>query len=327
MTRHEDTPLRCAMYARVSTDKQDVENSFDRQLRACQAWADRGGHVLLAEPRFVDEAKSGASMVGRPALQRLLALLRNRDRPPFDAVVVDDDSRLDRGGNLAQLAAMFRELGVRLISVDDGRDLTSENARLLNHVRVAMNEEYLHELARRTRNGIASKVLRGYHGGGKVYGYTLIPEWPEGLPPERRDRDNRLGTRVAVDDNQAAVVRRIFEESARGVGRRRIALMLNAERVPSPRGGSWDPSAIRAMLLNAKYRGDWSWNRSRWTKKPELAMTEAELAEARDKGTLPRRRKLRPDYEVVRLRVPAQADHRFRSKPITDSGASRSLNA
>ena len=29
--------LRCAIYARVSTDKQDVENSLDRQLLACRS--------------------------------------------------------------------------------------------------------------------------------------------------------------------------------------------------------------------------------------------------------------------------------------------------
>ncbi len=174
--------LRCALYARVSSDKQDVANSLDRQLRACREWAERNGHRLLDSPRFVDEAKSGASLVARPALQRLLSALRAPGALPFDAVVVDDDSRLDRGGVLAQLAATFQARGVRLYAVDTGRDLTDDSQRLLNHVKAAMNEEYLHELGRRTRNGIASKVLRGYHGGGKVYGYRLGPEWPDSVP-------------------------------------------------------------------------------------------------------------------------------------------------
>ena len=231
-TRSPAATLRCVVYARVSSDRQDVENSLDRQLRACREWAERNGHVLLEDLAFIDEARSGASTLARPAFQRLLGALRTRLPLPFDAVLLDDDSRLDRGGKMAGIVEAFQVRGVRLITVDSGRDLTEESERLLVHVKSGLNEHYLHELARRTRNGLASKVLHGFHAGGRTYGYRLVPVWPEGVAPERRDRGNRVGTLVEVCEDQARVVRRIFEQYANGSGHRGDRPHAESRRYP-----------------------------------------------------------------------------------------------
>ena len=285
-TSRERPPLRCAMYARVSSDKQDVENSMDRQREACENWAARNGHEFLGEPHiYKDEAKSGASMLARSGFQDLLDVLRKSDKPPFDAVLVDDDSRLDRSGRLVEIAKTFQARGVQLIPVDTGRDLTSESERLGAHMKSGMNEQYLLDLSRRTRNGIASKVRNGFHGGGKVFGYRLVPEWPAGITAEKRERENRTGTRVEVNEAEAEIVRRIFDQYLAGAGLREIAKGLNADGVPSSRGKpTWDPSGVRVVLLNRKYTGDWSWKRSRWQKRPETLMSETERTRVRFKG-------------------------------------------
>lgn len=319
--------MRCAVYARVSSDMQDVENSLGRQERACRAWADKSGHVVLDGQIYIDEAKSGASMLARPAFQKLLSMLRGREPLPFDCVLVDDDSRLDRGGHMAAIVEAFTVRGVALVAVDSGRDMTDENERLLVHVKSGLNEHYLHELARRTREGLASKVLHGFHAGGRTYGYRLMPEWPEGLPIVKRDRDNRLGTRVEVDPEQARVVRTIFERYADGAGFRSIAAGLNAAGILSSRGKpSWDSSAVRAMLLNPRYVGDWSWNRRRWQKTPEVMMSEAERERARQTGRHPRRPSKRPAEDLVQhhneaLRI--VADHLWEAVQARFSGRSR----
>jgi site-specific DNA recombinase len=294
--------LRCAIYARVSSDRQDVENSLDRQHRACREWTERNGHQPAEV--FTDEAKSGASMLARPAFQRLLSLLRSRDPLPFDAVLVDDDSRLDRGGHMASIVEAFQARRVRLISVDSGRDLTDENERLLVHVKSGLNEHYLHELARRTREGLKSKVLHGYHAGGRIYGYRLRQEWPPGLAPEQRRADNKIGTRIEVNEDEAKIVLRIFEAYAiGGIGFRNIAVALNEDGIPSSRGKpSWDASSVRVILRNQKYTGDWSWNRRHWRKVPEALLSEAEREQACIKGRHPRRPTTRPAEDLIEKR-------------------------
>jgi hypothetical protein len=72
----------------------------------------------------------------------------------------------------------------------------------------------------------------------------------------------RLASHVerVINDDEAAIVRRIFELCAGGAGVKAIAKALNAERVPSPRpqqgrSHSWAPSSVRAVLHRELFRG------------------------------------------------------------------------
>jgi hypothetical protein len=69
-----------------------------------------------------------------------------------------------------------------------------------------------------------------------------------------------LGARLEIDPAEAETVRRIFQLFANGYSLKRIAKLLNAEHVrsPRPRPGreqSWCPSSIRVILHNERYRG------------------------------------------------------------------------
>jgi DNA invertase Pin-like site-specific DNA recombinase len=277
--------LRCATYARVSSDLQDVENSITRQVEACRKWAERNGHTIAKDHTYQDEAKSGSSSLARPAFQELWSVLRSHAPLPFDAILVDDTSRLDRSGELREIARTLEALQVKLIDVSSGTDLTEEERRSTCHLKAAISEQYLLDLSRRTRGGLIAKVRQGLHAGGRIYGYDLVP--------------TSSGTTIRINEEQARIVRRVFEEYAGGVGLRPIAHKLNAEGIPSPRGGTWDHTAIRSMLLNPKYRGDFYWNKSRWQKKPEALLTDEEKHLARQRGRHPRMRVLKPAEELV----------------------------
>jgi hypothetical protein len=71
------------------------------------------------------------------------------------------------------------------------------------------------------------------------------------------------------------VVRRIFRNYAAGVSPRRIALALNAEGIPGPRGGVWAATAINGdrakgtgVLNNERYIGRQVWGRRSWVRDP-----------------------------------------------------------
>jgi site-specific DNA recombinase len=85
------TPIRAAIYVRVSSDQQAERHTIDSQVEALLARAAENGHEIQAELRFLDDGQSGASLI-RPALERLRDLaamvaahrlgLRARARPP-----------------------------------------------------------------------------------------------------------------------------------------------------------------------------------------------------------------------------------------------------
>ena len=85
-------PKRVAIYARVSSDRQDVDLSISAQLRALREYALRSGHTVVKE--YVDEAESGRS-IDRPGFRQMIATARQKT-PPYRAVLVWKLSRFAR---------------------------------------------------------------------------------------------------------------------------------------------------------------------------------------------------------------------------------------
>jgi site-specific DNA recombinase len=144
---------------------------------------------------------------------------------------------------------------------------------------------YVRELAKKIHRGMEGLALRGLHTGGRTFGYETAAL-------------AGVGKKLVINPAEAEIVRRIFELSAGGQSLKRIARMLNAEHVQSPRarkdrvGGEWCPTAIREMLKNELYVGNVLWNRFKFVKVP---------------GTNKRRRRMRPESEWMRSENPELA--------------------
>jgi DNA invertase Pin-like site-specific DNA recombinase len=83
----------CAVYARVSSDRQNPLSPSD-QVRKCREFAESAGLVVLDGHIYMDEGISGVGS-DRPAFQRLLNTALSPGRP-FDTILVDDTSRFSR---------------------------------------------------------------------------------------------------------------------------------------------------------------------------------------------------------------------------------------
>lgn len=243
--------MRVAAYARYSSDQQR-DASLEDQLRNCRAYCARMG---WPDPvAYTDAAMSGARN-DRPGYLRLLA-----DAGRFDVIVVDDLSRLSRDSiEVAQAIRRLTFAGVRVIGVSDGTDTGRKGHKAEVGLRGIMSELYLSDLADKTHRGLAGRALAGASAGGLPYGYAVTT----------------TGQR-AIREDQAHVIRRIFADYLAGQSARSIAVALNQEGVPSPRGSTWAVSAIYGdvkrgigILANPIYTGRQVWNRSHWIKHPD----------------------------------------------------------
>ena len=84
--------IPAALYARVSSEKQDVDLSISAQLRGLRSYAEKNGYSIVRE--FVDEAESGRTSQ-RPVFQEMIAVAR-RKPAPFKAILVWKLSRFAR---------------------------------------------------------------------------------------------------------------------------------------------------------------------------------------------------------------------------------------
>ena len=257
--------LRCAVYARFSSEKQSPL-SIEDQVRKCREYAEQRGWAVLDSHIYSDEGISGATD-DRLGLRRMLAAATSSGKP-FDVVLVDDTSRISR--TLKDSFTIHDELrfaGVRLVFVSQGIDTDSEQAEVLLATHGIVDSLYLKELGKKVHRGVEGKALSGLHTGGRCFGYRNVPI----EDVSRVDQHGRrliTGVRLEVREDQAGIVRRIFQMYADGNSLQRIAKQLNAERVvsPQPQKGrisrSWCPSSIRTILRNERFRGRVIWGKT-----------------------------------------------------------------
>lgn len=239
--------MKAAIYARFSTDRQD-EASIDDQIRVCTEHAKRCGFHIVE--RFDDQGISGAAIGNRPGVQKLIdAALTAR----IDAVIVTDLSRLSRSqADLPKLIDRLSTKGVRVIGVQDGYDSTRKGHKLQAGLAGIIGEAFRDMVKERTGSALRMRAEQGYHAGGSVFGYDVVPA------------DGKF-FRKQIDPEQAKVVREIFDRYARGESMKAIVSDLNARNVPSAgahwkresrrKDGRWLVSALHAILHNDIYIG------------------------------------------------------------------------
>lgn len=250
---------KAAIYARYSTHQQR-DTSIDDQLRRCAELAARHGYETSEELTFSDAGITGAdeAVDRRPGYLRLLRAWEER---AFDAIVVDEVSRLARGGvELAHIHKRVERTQVRLIS-RDGVDSAQPTWSLAFNIYGAVAQQARRDTAHRVVRGMLGQLQRGYMIADAPFGYRpVVDQGPDGRP---------LGTRWEVDEAQAALVRRMYRMRRDGASYMSIARWLNSQGVHPPgkaRGdagpGFWRQSSVHRLLRNRVYVGEFVWNGS-----------------------------------------------------------------
>ncbi len=250
-------PLRVAIYARFSTDKQR-DASIEDQVDSCRELAAREGWEVVAT--YHDRATSGASMF-RPGIE---ALQRDAKAGRFEIVLAEAMDRLSR--KLADIAKFHERMdhqGIEIHTLTEGK----VDAMLIG-MKGTMNQILLRDIGIKTHRGQKGRVRAGKLAGGNAYGYDVLPGISVNGKLEHGDR--------AVNRIEAEVVRRIFEDYAQGISAGKIAEALNLEKIPGPRGGFWGTSTIlgnrergTGILNNELYVGRLVWNRLHYSKDPD----------------------------------------------------------
>ena len=259
--------MRVACYARYSSDLQR-DTSIEDQLTVARRYAAEQGWTVPENQIYTDAGISGASVEGRPGLKALLAAAATQPRP-FDVLLVDDSSRIARDiADAIRVLQQLKFLRVRVIYISQGIDSDSEQVDALVTVHGLIDSLYLKELAKKIKRGLAGQLERGFATGSKTYGYRTLPV------PDLSGRKNSdgtpalLGKRIEIVEEDADIVRRIFEWAADGLGAMRIVERLNEAEIPGPRGGRWCKNAILRLLRNERYRGRQVWGQHTFEKEP-----------------------------------------------------------
>src|SRR3954467_5512134 len=164
--------MRAAIYARVSTERQERQQTIDSQLAALRAWAEAQGHSLVEKHVFRDEGYSG-SRLDRPGLDGLRDAVRDA---AIDVVAVLSPDRLARKyAYQVLLLEEFRRAGCEVAFLQ--RPISDDpNDQLLLQIQGAIAEYERAVMGERFRRGKLQKAREGHYQCGRApYGYRYVP--------------------------------------------------------------------------------------------------------------------------------------------------------
>ena len=239
-----------AVYARYSDDSQSP-TSIEDQVRRVLEYAKRLGIEPTEVLRFTDEDMSGYKKRDAYSRPGFKALLENWDAGRFDVLLVDEFSRLGR--NPRQLLEVLERLDdtkVRLICAD-GIDSAAPGSRLALGFKGLIAQDESRCTSHRVKRGMVGQLTRGFMMAPPSYGYRA----------ERQIEGGRtIGTHWSIIEDEAEVVRRLYEMRSHGTTFDRLARWLNDSGIETPRKGRiWRAATVQRILSNPIYKGEVIW--------------------------------------------------------------------
>lgn len=231
--------LRVAAYCRVSTDQEEQLTSYEAQ-RAY--YTDK----IMTNPEwslagiFADEGITGTSTKKREEFKKMIRLCR---RGKIDLILTKSISRFAR--NTVDCLAYIRELKELKIPVvfeKENINTMKTDSEIIITMLGGFAQAESESISQNVRWGVRQSFKQGkvtfqYK---RMYGYE---RGEDGLPR-------------AIPE-QAAVVRRVFENYLAGSSVRDIQQMLESEGILSSCGKpEWSVSTLQNLLRNEKYTGD-----------------------------------------------------------------------
>ncbi|MGX7627600.1 recombinase family protein [Bacillus thuringiensis] len=232
--------MRCAIYARVSTEEQAVEGySISAQKKKLTAYCEAQDWEVVGY--YVDEGIS-AKNTNRPELIRMIDHIK---KGLIDCVLVYRLDRLTRSVlDLYNLLDVFEKYDCKFKSATEVYDTTTAIGRLFITIIAALAQWERENIGERVRVGQQEKVRQGkYTSGRKPYGYNA---------------DHKEGVLTVIEE-EAKVVRSVFNDYLKGHSAQRICKKLNT--IGTPGRNYWNEKAILYILENPLYVGTLRWRK------------------------------------------------------------------
>ncbi|MBS6474546.1 MAG: recombinase family protein [Clostridiales bacterium] len=240
MDRHPsaEKALRVAAYCRVSTRQEEQDGSIKQQEQYYAQFI--SGNPNWTNAGVFSERVSGLRMKDRPAFQSMMKLCH---RGKIDLILIKSFSRLGRNTlDMLRVLRELKELGVDVHFEEENLWLHDERMEMLIAVFCAFAQSESENMSQNIRWGVRQGFRMGTSGYADFvcYGY-------------KRGDDGRL----AIDEPDAEIVRRIFQMRAEGKSVGAISDWLYESKISSPTGKErWSRETISKLLRNEKYLGD-----------------------------------------------------------------------
>ncbi len=229
---------RVCAYCRVSTDSREQQNSFTAQLEYYTALIENQEDWQFAGI-YADEARSGTKLAKR---DDFLRMLKDCEDGKIDMIITKSLTRFARNTvDSIEAIRRLKELGVAVYFEKEHIDSLSEKSELMLTILSSLAQGESESISTNSKWAVIKRFQDGtFILGTPAYGYT-------------KDENGEL----IIQEEEAAVVRRIFREYLNGKGTYAIAKDLSEEGLPTIRSAEkWNDGVIKEILLNPIHTGN-----------------------------------------------------------------------
>lgn len=255
--------IKCVAYCRVSTDSKDQENSlenqksyFEREINSNTSYeyagiyADKGiSGTKLSRPEFdkmlIDAGLDIVNVTNndgdkRKGKMKYITVKSTSRKPKFNRILVKNSSRFARNILVEQILRDLADNKVYVYFLDSGMCTEKSEDMMIIHILLTLDERESVDKSKKINFGIEESARRGNISvGSNIFGYEYIQE------------ENSL----RIIEEEAKVVREIFELYSNNIGVRRIVNELNRRNIKTKKGSCFCQSSIKYILENEKYTG------------------------------------------------------------------------
>lgn len=210
---------KAAIYIRLSREDGDKEesNSVDNQRVMLKRFVESHDNMVLYD-EYVDDGFTGTNF-NRPAFRRMI---NDIELKRVNCVLVKDLSRFGRDyietGNYIE--KYFVDENIRFISLNDNIDSEHSQYDILMPIKNIFNQQYAVDISKKVQTSFKVRQHEGlFIGAFASYGYN------KSLTDKNK---------LVIDEYAAEIVRRIFKMYLKGMGKIRIANILNEEGILCP---------------------------------------------------------------------------------------------
>lgn len=233
----DNSRINLAAYCRVSTDSAEQKHSFIAQVKYYRDYEKNDPRYKLVGV-YADEGITGTSMSKRDGFNRMLQDCRDGK---IDRIVVKSVSRFARNNEeCLKTLRELEEIGVTVFFEKENIDTKSMNSEFIVSLFGMTAQQESMNISDNMRWSYQQRMQSGEFNTCKpALGYDLI--------------DGKL----VINEEEAVIVRRIFDMFLSGMGKARIAKILNEEEVGKKFGAEkWHIFSVHYILTNERYMGD-----------------------------------------------------------------------
>lgn len=204
--------MKVWLYYRLSRDEDAELNSLNNQRNILVEYANTNNHEIVGES--FDDNVSGMHF-NREGINKIYEQVENK---AIEAIIVKDLSRLGRHRTqTAMFIDYLREHDVRVLSVTENIDTSNEDDDLMIGFKGIFNDMYARDISKKIRAGYKQKQKNG-----------IVITVPLGYFKDKNTNE------IVIVEEEAEIVRKIYDLYLSGYGLKAIAKKLNDEGIKSP---------------------------------------------------------------------------------------------